>query len=171
MSGEIQTGFDNEGNESSKKRKMNQQGRDKSNKITETNNRKFAQATRTPKACDLCRKQKTRCFKSVNDEVSCSRCIFLNTECSFGRRQDISQSPSIPDHEIFKDEETKTKLDSIHAGINELLSILKSDNGKINIRSSDASSCLLLVRHLTVYQAPLQTFLRQKNRKQIPSQI
>ncbi|CUM47552.1 unnamed protein product [Debaryomyces tyrocola] len=142
MSGKIQEGHDKEDNESSKKRKMNLQGREKSNKILETNNRKFAQATRTPKACDLCRKQKTRCFKSVNDEVSCSRCIFLNKECSFGQSQHISQSPSIPDNEIFKGEETKTKLDLIHAGINELLSIVKSDNGKLNIRSSDAELLL-----------------------------
>lgn len=142
MSGKIQEDHEKEDNESSKKRKMNLQGREKSNKTTETNNRKFAQATRTSKACDLCRKQKTRCFKSVNDEVSCSRCIFLNKECSFGRCQNISQSPSIPDNEILKDEESKTKLDLIHAGINELLFIVKSDNGKSNIRSSDAELLL-----------------------------
>ncbi|CAR66337.1 DEHA2F13222p [Debaryomyces hansenii CBS767] len=142
MSDKIQESHDKEDNVSLKKRKMNSQGREKSDEITETNNRKFAQATRTPKACDLCRKQKTRCFKSVNDEVSCSRCIFLNKECSFSQRQDISQSPSIPDNEILKDERTKTKLDLIHAGINELLSIIKSDNGKVNIRSSDAELLL-----------------------------
>lgn len=142
MSAEIQEGHTKGVNELSKKRKIHLQGGEGSNNITETNNRKFAQATRTPKACDLCRKQKTRCFRSANDEISCSRCLFLNKECSFNQGQVPSQSPSLPENEISKDEDSKTKLDLIHAGINELLSIIKANNGKGDISGSDAELLL-----------------------------
>lgn len=140
MSADIQEGHTKGGNELSKKRKINLLSRESSNNITETNNRKFAQATRTPKACDLCRKQKTRCFKTAHDEISCSRCLFLNKECSFSQEQVHSQSPSYSENEISQ--ESKTKLDLIHAGINELLSIVKANNGKGNISGSDAELLL-----------------------------
>ena len=38
--------------------------------------RKYAQASRTLKACELCRKQKTRCFRSPENPNSCLRCRF-----------------------------------------------------------------------------------------------
>ena len=40
--------------------------------------RRLAQASRTLKACELCRKQKTRCSRSIETSNSCLRCIFLN---------------------------------------------------------------------------------------------
>lgn len=43
---------------------------------------KQPQTTRALKACDHCRKQKTRCFKSANFAVSCIRCLELKSECS-----------------------------------------------------------------------------------------
>jgi len=109
----------------------------------------------------LCRKQKTRCFKTAHDEISCSRCLFLNKECSFSQAQVYSQSPSYPENEISQD--SKTKLDLIHSGINELLSIVKSNNGKENISGSDAELLLTASGTLkNIQSSPCSIFSSKK---------
>ncbi|CAH6721323.1 hypothetical protein CLIB1444_05S08526 [[Candida] jaroonii] len=82
-------------------------------------NRKNAQATRTLRACELCRKQKTRCFKVNDDSPSCLRCTFLNKPCSFGTGNSAgSSSLNLNSNE---------KLDMIYKGVNDILTLLKAD--------------------------------------------
>ncbi|GMG34169.1 unnamed protein product [Ambrosiozyma monospora] len=47
--------------------------------------------TRTMKACESCRKQKTRCFKSPNT-IGCLRCLSLGVSCSF--EDDFNAGPT-----------------------------------------------------------------------------
>lgn len=85
-----------------------------------SSNRKFGQATRTTRACDLCRKQKTRCFRSP-DKDSCLRCSFLGKKCSF--EENLNRFAGKTD--VSRNEEDTRKLDLIHSGVQELLFILK----------------------------------------------
>lgn len=129
--------YENVSIESTKKKRKNMDASIGVTSPIETNNRKFGQATRTLKACELCRKQKTRCFKSDTDEISCSRCVFLNKVCSFSELLNTPVSPPNQTKGMFADEQTKNKLDLIYNGVNELLSILKSNNGTSKIKDLD----------------------------------
>ncbi|ODV81261.1 uncharacterized protein CANTADRAFT_339225 [Suhomyces tanzawaensis NRRL Y-17324] len=99
-------------------------------------NRKLAQASRTLKACDLCRKQKTRCFRSPENPLSCLRCTFLNKPCSFETTPDTI--PTIP--EPNGGDPTLKKLDLIYSGINEVLRILKHGDAASALRKSGQES-------------------------------
>lgn len=110
-------------------------------------NRKNGQATRTLKACELCRKQKTRCFRVNEETKSCLRCTFLNKECSFNQEPSIGGSftPSTSSSVLSVGDK---KLDMIYNGLNEILSLLKGDNTNTQsafnpIVSSDDAKLLL----------------------------
>lgn len=79
-------------------------------------NRKNAQATRTLRACELCRKQKTRCFKVNDDSPSCLRCTFLNKPCSFG----TGYSSSVTGTSLGVGD----KLDLLQNSVNQVLAVL-----------------------------------------------
>lgn len=94
--------------------------------------RTIGQASRTLQACALCRKQKTRCFRSPENPESCLRCTFINAECSFKNSLGLVFPVSNTTGE-------SEKLTQVMNGINEVLSILKSStngsgrsNGKIH---------------------------------------
>lgn len=89
-------------------------------------NRRYGQATRTLRACDLCRRQKTRCFKSSNDAVSCLRCSFLNKRCSFESNVDQNVNPIAKTTQADSGE-LKERIDEIHKNVNEILLLLKSN--------------------------------------------
>lgn len=107
----------------------------KRQKIDESsNNRKSAQVTRTLMACELCRRQKTRCFRDP-DSTSCLRCIFLKKPCSFERDLDLPGSLAPVPHlsgTITTSSNTadSIKLDQIQRSISEVLTILKQ--GEMN---------------------------------------
>ncbi|KAK6456425.1 uncharacterized protein RJT20DRAFT_145498 [Scheffersomyces xylosifermentans] len=113
---------------------------------TSTNNRKAAQATRTLKACDLCRKQKTRCFRSPENK-SCLRCTFLNKPCSF--EFSVEAMPMTPSASslttIINDQaETNRKLDLIYNGIHEVISMMKN-TGSTGMTSNSSTNNSLAV--------------------------
>ncbi|EGV60382.1 hypothetical protein PSN45_001857 [Yamadazyma tenuis] len=85
--------------------------------------RRNAQATRTLRACDLCRKQKTRCFRVDENSNSCLRCSFLNKPCSFAITAGGFRLDGDPG--ISGASDTK-KLDLIYSGVNEILRLIKS---------------------------------------------
>lgn len=87
-------------------------------KSSSMSHRTAAQATRTSRACDGCRKQKTRCLPPTNESAGCSRCQFLNINCSFmvESGSDISTNASQTD-----------RLFQIHQGVNEILHLLKAN--------------------------------------------
>ncbi|RCK62665.1 Transcriptional activator of proteases prtT [Candida viswanathii] len=87
--------------------------------------RKLAQASRTLKACELCRKQKTRCFRSPENPNSCLRCRFLNKTCSFENDASLAGVGGMLPFNLSNQETTK-KLDAIHDGISEILTCLRS---------------------------------------------
>ncbi|EMG48818.1 Zinc-finger transcription factor, putative [Candida maltosa Xu316] len=91
--------------------------------------RKLAQASRTLKACELCRKQKTRCFRSPENPNSCLRCRFLSKTCSFEKEDNPDNIGGVLPFNLSSQETTK-KIDSIHDGITEILGFLK--NGSRN---------------------------------------
>lgn len=95
-------------------------------------NRRMAQVSRTQRACDLCRKQKTRCLRSPENPDSCLRCGFLKNECSFSEG-----SASI--------EPKDDKLDSIYNGINEILKVLKKGSKEPSNGTIETPSPLTLV--------------------------
>lgn len=98
--------------------------------------------TRSLKACLLCRRQKTRCFRVSPLAVNCLRCLELKRECSLeveykaahpnvrlirGVPENLmDQTPS--DDVPFGD--TKHKLDLIYSGVAEILLIMKSEDGE-----------------------------------------
>lgn len=100
-----------------------------------SNNRKLAQATRTLKACDLCRRQKTRCFKATGTATTCLRCTFLRTRCSF-ENETAEEPPEL----ALGSSPDQTKLSLIHKGVDEILRILR---GKSPGNGDAASRALL----------------------------
>ncbi|CAI5755733.1 unnamed protein product [Candida verbasci] len=92
----------------------------------ENETRSLAQASRTLKACELCRKQKTRCFRVPEDLNKCLRCKFLSKKCSFENDNDLPP----PNNTVLNNSEDK--LNQIHQGINEILSILKNNKEDSN---------------------------------------
>lgn len=117
--------------------------------------------TRTLKACDACRKLKSRCYKSSAFVVCCSRCLNLGQPCSL--ENDFKMKyPNIPmvngmplnvntstkmDHigTINSDstngldasrlnEELLNKINFIYLGVSELLSVVKTE-GTSSLRS------------------------------------
>lgn len=103
-----------------------------------SSNRRHAQATRTLKACELCRKQKTRCFKANEHANTCLRCTFLNKPCSFDTE---TSSPFPTASAPINGASSNDKLDMIYKGVNQILSLL-SDNDTSKINSSDAKLLL-----------------------------
>ena len=98
--------------------------------------RRLAQASRTLKACELCRKQKTRCSRSIETSNSCLRCIFLNKKCSF----ELNNENNLNNNGInipfnLNNQENNKKLDNINDGINEILKLLKNNPARIRNRN------------------------------------
>ncbi|KAI5968198.1 hypothetical protein CANMA_002414 [Candida margitis] len=108
----------------------------KKRKVTDSahENRKLAQASRTLQACQLCRKQKTRCFRSPECPTSCLRCRFLSKTCSFQLEEaggaPAAALPSNNDGNIQNDPKVGLILDRV----NELLNIVK--NGRVGTEAS-----------------------------------
>lgn len=76
--------------------------------------RAAAQATRTNKACDECRKQKTRCLPQADPSAGCSRCLYLRILCSFR----IGNAPSAPTSQ-------SERIEQIYRGVEEALILLR----------------------------------------------
>lgn len=92
--------------------------------------RSDSQATRTLKACELCRKQKTKCFRSPDNPGSCLRCSFFAKRCSF----EVGPPISTPTEWSLSSQgavDLKKDLDTINKGISEILTLLK-DGKEIN---------------------------------------
>lgn len=87
-------------------------------KVSKT--RRNAQATRSLRACDLCRRQKTRCFRVDDNSPSCLRCSFLSKVCSFSQTETAVREP------------TSDKLDLIYHGVNEILRLMKDKPNVVN---------------------------------------
>lgn len=83
--------------------------------------RKLAQASRTLRACELCRKQKTRCFRSPEYPTSCLRCRFLSKTCSFKLEEEETPESLQP-----VSNEGDPRVGLILEKVNELLNIVKS---------------------------------------------
>lgn len=92
-------------------------------------NRKNGQATRTLKACELCRKQKTRCFRVNEETKSCLRCTFLNKECSFNQEPSIGGVATVASSSVSGNDD---KISMIYNGVNEILSLLKGGNATLS---------------------------------------
>ncbi|EGW34046.1 uncharacterized protein SPAPADRAFT_134248 [Spathaspora passalidarum NRRL Y-27907] len=107
---------------------MNNSNGTKKRKHTPSETRKLAQASRILKACDNCRKQKTRCFRSPENPNSCVRCHALNKSCSF---ETFNFDPYFTDN---------NKLDLIYNGINEVLGLLKNTPTMVATPISNSSS-------------------------------
>lgn len=97
--------------------------------------------SRSLKACLLCRKQKTRCFRASAVAVRCLRCLELKRECSLetdyknahpnvrlidGVPENLMDPPSSEDTVS----DTKRKLDLIYAGVSEILLMMKGEDGQ-----------------------------------------
>ncbi|KAK6462298.1 hypothetical protein DFJ63DRAFT_152654 [Scheffersomyces coipomensis] len=125
---EIDNDNDNDNPTKAKKRKYNRKRKDSDS--VSGDNRKAAQATRTLKACELCRRQKTRCFRS-SERNSCLRCIFLNKPCSFELEAVAMPMPinnSSVSSMMTDNSETDRKLDLIYGGLTEIMSFLKNNS-------------------------------------------
>ncbi|WPK25022.1 hypothetical protein PUMCH_002321 [Australozyma saopauloensis] len=96
---------------------------------------------RTIKACDSCRKLKSRCFKASDSAVSCSRCLNLNRTCSletdFKERfpnipvvDGVPQDPNSYHNSQENEPEAmlRNKIDLIYLGISELLACCNSES-------------------------------------------
>jgi hypothetical protein len=106
-------------------------------------NRKTAQGSRTLKACDLCRRQKTRCFRSPENPNSCLRCSFLNKQCSFQTLLDgVFMEPTTSNSNMMNsgmdDGATSRKLDLIYNGINEMLALMRNNDLTNDMINNDA---------------------------------
>ncbi|CUM65384.1 uncharacterized protein PRCAT00003020001 [Priceomyces carsonii] len=127
----------------SKKRKI---GKKTTQSNTSTNeNRRSAQASRTLKACDLCRKQKTRCFRSPDNPKSCLRCKFLDKICSFESNPEPLQynnSNNAPSQTQGTTGEESKKIDMIYSGVTEILTLLKSGANNFELLNNDAKLLL-----------------------------
>lgn len=133
---------------SSEKRQNMEDVHTPSNKIPKIINR-------TLKACEACRKLKSKCYKAIELAVACSRCVNMNRTCSFeidfkqnnpniplidGRPKALPVSPS-PDKEAFHasiqplhsqsqlqfQHDIRHRIDLIYLGVAELLSVVKSE--------------------------------------------
>lgn len=124
---------------------LNQSSSNPSSKHTKT-------ASRTLRACDACRKLKSRCYKATTHAVCCSRCLNLGHTCSLEsdfRAENpnipvVNGEPHMPSSSIakysgaqqgasFMQEQSKlnhdlrNKINLIYLGVAELLSVVKSD--------------------------------------------
>ncbi|KAI3405022.2 hypothetical protein KGF56_002187 [Candida oxycetoniae] len=94
--------------------------------------RRLAQASRTLRACDLCRKQKTRCFRSPENPNACLRCQFVHKTCSF----EVEAEVDAENGEIGTNVNSSTssqknrehKLDLILSGVYKLIRIAEKTN-------------------------------------------
>lgn len=121
----------------------------------ENSSEKLNQPTRALRACDGCRKQKTRCFKTSPVAVCCIRCLSVGAECSFEKAYK-SANPGvkiiggIPEHltenltvEVvssgshdyidlrgfdFTDRRSAQKLDFLCGSVSRILEILQEQN-------------------------------------------
>lgn len=85
----------------------------------ESDNRKSAQVTRIPKACERCRKQKIRCIK-YDKSNKCIRCSYLNELCSF---ESMPETVAGPGADLGGG--LNEKLDRIYEGITQILAMMK----------------------------------------------
>lgn len=109
-------------------------------------------ASRTLRACDACRKLKSRCYKSTTHAVCCSRCLNLGHKCSL-EADFRAENPNVPvvdgvphmpssSFDKYKgfqpgtpfiqeqnklNQELRNKINFIYLGVEELLSVVKSD--------------------------------------------
>ncbi|RLV91021.1 hypothetical protein JA1_004156 [Spathaspora sp. JA1] len=159
-------------NKNNKKRKLPSEP----GKSTQSETRKLAQASRTLKACDICRKQKTRCFRSLENPNSCVRCHVLNKSCSF---------ETFNFNQFLPEEGSNNKLELIYNGINEVLGILKngtsatiatpiSNSSSIDQQENDCNE--YVDDNGTRFQSPPSSFLTSpysiiQSQDQIPSPI
>lgn len=109
-------------------------------------------ASRTLRACDACRKLKSRCYKATTNAVCCSRCRNLGHTCSlevdFKAEHPnvpiVNGEPHMPTNPMNKygivqtgasltqdqntsSQDLRNKIDLIYLGVAELLSAVKSD--------------------------------------------
>ncbi|KAL7666780.1 Zn(2)-C6 fungal-type domain-containing protein [[Candida] zeylanoides] len=119
----------------------------KRHKSDSSRNRKSAQINRTMMACELCRKQKTRCFRDP-DNVACMRCIFMKTRCSFEHDAlaistgSYNGGPVVPTTFSLGPDMKSDKLDQIQRSLMEVLAILKAPMGSRNGHSDLAKGSL-----------------------------
>lgn len=120
--------------------------------------RRATAQNRTLRACEYCRKQKTRCFKSSEVSVSCLRCLGSNKVCSLEieykeHNPGVRLIQGVPEHLIDKhtgaplsfpinlvpgpelyfqrrsvEHETRQKVDAIYSGVLEILGMMKGKN-------------------------------------------
>lgn len=122
----------------------NPRKRTKTSSSSSMNHRTAAQATRTNRACDDCRKQKTRCLPPTNESAGCSRCQFLKLKCSFQKDNHSESKTPIAQSD---------RIELIYRGVNEIVSLLKD---QANYRLNDDAR-LLLDASSTMKQASPQT--------------
>lgn len=116
---------------------------------------------RALKACDYCRKLKTRCLKATSVSVSCVRCTGSSKLCSL-ELEYRKENPSvkliqgIPEHLVDKESggssiqarrnsehEMKQKLDLIYLGVTEILALMRQrSQGVDSGNDGDPSSIL-----------------------------
>lgn len=111
------------------------------------------QPTRAYRACDYCRKQKTRCFRSSPAAVCCLRCISVGIECSFetayrSANPDVKIVNGVPEHlgegaavevipgnndhyvnRVYTDQNSTKKLDFICGSVTRILELLQNQTG------------------------------------------
>ncbi|KAI5954204.1 hypothetical protein KGF54_001979 [Candida jiufengensis] len=108
----------------------------------ESETRRLAQASRTLKACSLCRKQKTRCFRSPDHPNSCLRCRFINKLCSFEEENGNVSTGNNDELNLGHNDYTgdqNDKLRLILDRVNDIFKIVKNNN---NSNTEDAKLLL-----------------------------
>lgn len=115
-----------------KKKKVKSDTESKQVDEQEHQTRKISQATRTLKACDLCRRQKTRCIRSDDNRTSCIRCIFLNKPCSLDKDQEVKKPKNEPlvaiPSLILDPISNNDKIDAIYHIVRQLLAVAKDSS-------------------------------------------
>ncbi|OBA19228.1 hypothetical protein METBIDRAFT_46784 [Metschnikowia bicuspidata var. bicuspidata NRRL YB-4993] len=114
---------DSENGQESGKRTFEDDGQNASSKRRSS----LVNHQRALKACEACRKGKTKCFKSSSVAVRCVRCTSSKLECLLELEYKL-YNPSvtiidgIPEHLL--DAPTNQKLDRIYRGVSDILAIM-----------------------------------------------
>lgn len=152
----------------------------------EKSNGRSIQPTRAYRACDYCRKQKTRCFRSSPAAICCLRCLSVGIQCSFetayrsanpgvkivngvpehlSGNQTVEVIPGNNDHYISRvdtDHNSSKKLDFLCGSVTRILELLQAQNGATqspgqSILSSDVKLLLDAASTMKDHPTP-QTF-------------
>ncbi|KAI5962558.1 uncharacterized protein KGF55_003634 [Candida pseudojiufengensis] len=138
---ELEEEIDKQSSTKKRKTSVGKNAKSKAKSKAESETRRLAQASRTLKACELCRKQKTRCFRSPDHPNSCLRCRFINKVCSFEGEAGNNNGNNIINTDIISGDQND-KLNLILSKVSEIFRIVKNDNNEDARLLLDAASSM-----------------------------